>query len=164
MKAVVVYESLWGNTAAIADAIAEGIGPEAKSFSTAEATDERVVDADLLVAGAPVFGFRLPTEKMRETIGADDKAPLMPDLTGRSLRSWLDTMPGGQGRCAAFETRMRWSPGGATGAITKKLDLAGFKPIAKPHKFVVKGKYGPLRDGELDRARAWGHELAEAMK
>ena len=84
-----------------------------------------MVDADLVVAGAPVFGFRLPTEKVRESIGADDKAPLMPDLSGRSLRSWLDTMPGGQGRCAAFETHMRWSPGGATGAITKKLDVAG---------------------------------------
>jgi len=164
MKAVVVYESLWGNTAAIADAIAEGIGPEAKALSTTEASDEAVAGADLIVAGAPVLGFRLPTEKMRESIGIDDKAPTMPDLSGRSMRSWLDTMPGGQGRSAAFETRIWWSPGGATGAITDRLQLAGFKPLAKAHRFVVKGKYGPLRDGEIDRARAWGHELAEAMK
>ena len=38
MKAVVVYESLWGNTAAVARAIAAGIGPDARALSTSEAT------------------------------------------------------------------------------------------------------------------------------
>jgi hypothetical protein len=59
---------------------------------------------------------------------------------------------------------MRWSPGGATGAITHKLEQAGFKPLAKSRRFVVKGSYGPLREGELDRAREWGTELAAAMR
>ena len=53
MKAIVVYESLWGNTAAIARAIAEGIGPEARALSTAEATGPAIADVDLLVAGSP---------------------------------------------------------------------------------------------------------------
>jgi len=47
MKVVVVYGSLWGNTAAIARAIAEGIGPEAQVLSTAEATGAPMADADL---------------------------------------------------------------------------------------------------------------------
>ena len=51
MKAIVVYESHWGNTAAIARAIAEGLGPEARALSTAEATGEAVAGADLIVRG-----------------------------------------------------------------------------------------------------------------
>ena len=42
MNAIVVYESHWGNTAAIASAIAEGIGPDAKAMSTAEAICSRI--------------------------------------------------------------------------------------------------------------------------
>jgi flavodoxin len=56
MKAIIVYESLWGNTAAVAHAIAGGIGPSARAMSTAEATPEVIAGADLLIAGAPVNG------------------------------------------------------------------------------------------------------------
>ena len=65
---VVVYESLWGNTAAVADAIAEGLGPEAKVLSTAQATAEELAGADLVVAGGPVFGFQLSSERTRQSI------------------------------------------------------------------------------------------------
>src|SRR6476620_2746391 len=56
MLAVVVYESFWGNTAAIARAIAEGMGPEATAMTTDEATAEVVSGAYMIVAGAPVVG------------------------------------------------------------------------------------------------------------
>jgi hypothetical protein len=79
------------------------------------------------------------------------------------MRAWLGSLPNGRGRSAQFETGLRWSPGGATGAITKKLESAGFKRLAKSQRFVVKGSYGPLRDGELERAQQWGQELAAAM-
>src|SRR4051794_11315926 len=115
MKAVVVYESIYGNTAAIARAIAEGIGSGARAVSTAEASRAATADADLIVAGAPVMGFRLPTDKMRETAAEDPKAPTHPDIAHPSMRSWLEALPAGHGRGAAFETRLRWSPGGATG-------------------------------------------------
>lgn len=164
MKALVVYESLWGNTAAVARAIAEGIGPEAQVMSTAEATADVVAGADLIVAGAPLFAFRLPTEEVRESIRKDPGRGPAPDLTHPSMRSWLETVPVGAGRSAAFETRMKVSPGGATGAISKGLEKAGYRPLAKARKFVVTGRYGPLREGELERARRWGAELAQAMK
>lgn len=165
MKAVVVYESLWGNTAAVARAIAGGIGPDARALSTGEASREAVADADLIVAGAPVLGFRLPTEAMRRSIATSERnAPTPPDLSQPSLSSWLDQLAPGGGRFAAFETRIWWSPGGATGAIADRLQRAGYAPLAKPIKFVVKGKYGPLRDGELGRASRWGAELARAMR
>jgi len=164
MKAVVVYESLWGNTAAIARAVAEGIGPEARALSTAEASGAAIADVDLIVAGAPLLAFRLPTEKMRNNLGANPgKAPTPPDLSHPSMRSWLDALPAGRGRSAAFETRMKWSPGSATGAIARGLGRAGYRSVAKGRRFVVKGAYGPLRDGELERARLWGAELARAM-
>jgi hypothetical protein len=164
MQAIVVYESLWGNTAAIARAIAGGIGPETRALSTAEASGTAIADADLIVAGAPVLAFALPSDKMRASLGADPgKAPTPPDLSHPSMRSWLDALPEGHGRSAAFETRIWWSPGGATAAIVHALERAGYRPVAKPRRFIVKGAYGPLRNGELERARLWGAALAQAM-
>jgi len=165
MKAVVVYESLWGNTAAIARAIAEGIGPEARALSTAEASGAAIAYADLLVAGAPVHAFGLPSDKGRESIAANPgRAPTPPDLSHPSMRSWLDALPEGHGRSAAFETRFRFSPGSATAGILRGLERAGYRSITKGHRFMVKGTYGPLRDGEVERARFWGAELAKAME
>lgn len=163
MKAIVVYESHWGNTASVAKAIAEGIGPEAQALTTDEAAPTTVAEADLIVAGAPVMAFSLPSDKMLASLAGDTKAPTPPDLTHPSLRSWLDRLPSGHGRSAQFETGLRWSPGGASGAIGHKLEQAGFKRLGKSRRFVVKGSYGPLRDGELQRARQWGTELAAAM-
>jgi hypothetical protein len=70
MKAVVVYESMWGNTAAVARAIAEGIGSGAMALSTSEATPQVLADVDLVVAGAPLIAFNLATEGTRRSIGA----------------------------------------------------------------------------------------------
>jgi hypothetical protein len=165
MKAVVVYESLWGNTATIARAIAEGIGPEAQALSTAEATGAAIAGVDLLVAGAPVIAFALPSDQMRASLADNPgKAPAPPDLTHPSMRSWLDALPEGHGHSAAFETRFRFSPGGATPRIERGLERAGYRLIAKGHRFIVKGAYGPLREGEVERARLWGAELAGSMR
>ena len=166
MKAIVVYESHWGNTAAIARAIAEGIGPEARAVSTAEATGDALSGADLIVAGAPLLGFSLPTESMVKGLASEaGKAPAPPDLSHPSMRSWLESLRKGSGRAAAFETRIWWSPGSAAKAILGKLEAAGYLQAAKAERFIVKGRYGPLRDGELERAKAWGAELArEASK
>ena len=106
MKTVVVYESPWGNTAAIARAIAEGIGPEARALSTAEASGAAIAGADLIVAGAPVIAFRPPSDRMRKSISDDPKhAKTPPNLSHPSMRSWLAALPKGKGRAAAFETR-----------------------------------------------------------
>jgi hypothetical protein len=163
MNAIVVYESHWGNTAAVAHAIAEGIGSDARAMPTSEATPAVVAEADLIVAGGPVLAFNLPTESLRRTIADDRKAPRPPDLSHTSLRTWLEGLPPHKAACAAFETRLRWSPGGATGTIESGLRRAGYRTIAKPGKFVVTGSYGPLRDGEVKRARAWGADLSAAM-
>lgn len=161
MKAVVVYESLWGNTAKVARAIAEGIGPDAVALSTSEATAERLAGVELVVAGAPVLGFSLPTEAMREGIRSGPAYAAHPaDLSSPSLRSWLEGLAPGSARGAAFETRIWWSPAGATKGIVAGLERAGLRCDDCVEKFIVKGKYGPLKDGEVERARLWGASLA----
>jgi flavorubredoxin len=167
MKVRVVYESHWGNTAAVARAIAEGIGPDARALTTDEVPAADVADADLIVAGAPVIAFGLPSEATVNRLTAETSmAPAPPDLSHAPMRTWLATVepdPAHRRRFAAFETAVRWSPGGATGAIEKSLEAAGFEPLSKSRRFRVHGKYGPLNDGELDKARAWGAELARAL-
>jgi hypothetical protein len=161
MKAIVVYESHWGNTAAVARAIAEGLGPDARALSTDEATGAAIAGVDLIVAGAPLLGFSLPTEGMLNSIEAGAaKETVPPDMTHPSMRSWLEALPQGSGHAAAFETRIWWSPGSAASAILRKLKARGYTQLAGPEHFVVKDKYGPLSEGELARAQAWGAALA----
>ena len=160
MKAVVVYELHWGNSAAVARAIAEGIGPDVPALNTDEATGPAIADADLIVAGAPVMAFALPRESVKGQLAGDTKAPRPADVSHPLLRSWLDHLPAGHGWSAAFETRIWWTPRGATGTIESKLKQAGYRRLAKAERFIVSGGYGPLRDGELERARAWGAGLA----
>jgi len=165
MKAIVVYESYWGNTAAVAQAIAEGLGGGARAFTTTDATGAIIAEADLIVAGSPVIAFSLPNEKMRESIRVNPgKAPSPPDLSHPSLRSWLEGLPKGHGRAAAFETRVKRSPGGSTSKIIDKLETAGYAPVAEAGRFIVKGKFGPLLEGELERARQWGADLEKMMR
>lgn len=91
MKAVVVYESLWGNTAATARAIARSLGPEARALSTAEATAEALAGADLIVAGAPVHSMSLPNDKSREWAPTGNLGPeeAPPDLSHPKMRARL---------------------------------------------------------------------------
>ena len=134
-------------------------------MTTDDATGVVVSDADLIVVGAPVLGFRLPTDGVRDSLWREAGAPTPADTSHRSMRSWLEDVPSGTGRgIAAFETRFRFSPGGSIGTITEKLERAGYRQLAKARKFLVTGKYGPLKEGELDRARAWGGELAAAAR
>lgn len=164
MKAIVVYESHWGNTAEIARAIAQGIGSGAQAVSTAEAVGDAVANVDLIVAGAPLLGFSLPTEAMVKSLAGEvNKGPTPPDLSHPAMRAWLDGLAPGNGHAAAFETRIWWSPGSAAKTILGELESRGYRPLAKAQRFIVEGKYGPLRAGEVERAQAWGKELVQAL-
>jgi hypothetical protein len=90
--------------------------------------------------------------------------PTPPDLSHPSMRSWLEGLPKGSGRAASFETRIWWSPGSAAKTILGRLEALGYQPVAKAERFIVKGKYGPLREGETEKAKAWGASLAPAME
>lgn len=159
MKAIVVYESHWGNTAAVARAIAEGLGEGAVAMSTAEATAEVLADVELIVAGAPILGFSLPTKEMVKSLSGPQYNDPPPDLSHPAMREWLCGLPHASGRAAAFETRIWWSPGSSAKAILKSLETLGYHAIDEPAKFIVQDRYGPLKEGELERALQWGQEL-----
>lgn len=163
MTAVVVYESYWGNTAAIAAAIAAGLGGGAQAIPTDVATAQVLAAADLVVVGAPLLGFSLPTETMRKSLPGKPDAPSRADVGHPSMRSWLAGLAQGSGRFATFETRLKRSPGSATGTIERGLAAAGYSRLAPRERFLVTGMYGPLKDGELERAQEWGASLAAAM-
>ncbi len=164
MKAVVVYESFWGTTAAVARAIAEGLGGGTPALTTDEAVGEVVAAADMIVVGAPIHAFSLPTEQGRQNLAAQAaKAPAPPDLGHPSLRSWLASLPPLRARVAAFDTGYRWSPGSASGFILRGLKQRGLTPVGKGKRFLVAGSYGPPKEGELEKARRWGEELARML-
>jgi Flavodoxin domain len=172
MKAIVVYESLWGNTAAIAHAIAEGLG-EARALSTAEADRAAIADADLIVAGAPVHSMSLPTDQSREMARAGGLGPggAPPDLSHPKMRAWLGTLTQGQGLVAAFDTRVdAWYGRGAALKILQGFRRSGYQPVARERGFFVSGHRlkpttdGSLCDGEIERARLWGMELRQAVE
>lgn len=163
MNGIVVYESHWGNTEIVARAIAAGLGPDARAARTDEVSEADLAAADVVVVGAPVIAFGLAPEGVRAGLVNDHKAPKPADVEHPSMRSWLGRLERHGTPFAAFETRVWWSPRGATGAIEKGMTKAGYQPIAKAQRFVVEGTYGPLRDGELHRAREWGSELAATI-
>lgn len=162
MNAIVVYESLWGNTAEVARAVAEGLGPGARALRIDEASAADVAGADLVVAGAPVFGFKLSSQKMRDGIRQSPGKGPAPDLSCPLLRTWLAELPHGSAGCAAFDTQVRGPFGKGAPEILELLEARGYARVAEPQGFVVKGSQGPLKRGEAERARAWGAELARA--
>ena len=162
MRAVVVYESLWGNTAEIARAVAEGLGSGTRCLSTLEATPEAIAGSDLIVAGSPVIAFRMPNRKTREGLRNESGGPQPADLSHPPMQEWLAALPVGNGCSAAFDTRVRGPFGSAAPAIALALQGCGYESLVKSRGFIVTGKNGPLREGEVEHAREWGKELAEA--
>ena len=160
MDAIVVYESLWGNTADVARAVAMGLGAGARALRVDEVRAEDVAGACLSVAGAPVFGFKLSSHKMRDGIRRDPGRGFAPDLSCPLLRDWLEDLPRGDKPVAAFDTRVRGPFGKGSPEILRLFEERGYVAVAEPEGFVVKGSQGPLRKGELERARAWGAQLA----
>lgn len=173
MRAVVVYQSLWGNTASIAQAIAEGLGRGAKALSTTEADPETLQGVDLIVAGSPIHAFNLPSEMTVRGAGdrPDTYGDSPPDTSQKLMRDWLADLPRGLGvAAAAFDTGVAGPLGrGGASRILKRLRKAELKPIAKPMRFRVamrtteSTRKGMLVDGEVERAREWGAGLLRAV-
>ena len=169
MNALVVYESLWGNTAAIAHAVAEGIGPGTRVAHTGEVDPAEAASVDLLVVGAPVHAFSLPTTGTKASVATRRVAPgdLEPELDQPPVRDWLAGIPSGTGIAAAFDTRVRGPLGkGGASKIEKLLEEKGFRVAHVSQGFLIANEKNPkspasmLREGELEKARKWGAELA----
>jgi flavodoxin len=165
VKAVVVYESLFGNTHEVAEAVAEGLREAAEVDVTAvkDSSPELVQGADLLVVGGPTHAHGMASTFTRK--GAVDdarkKGKPEPDIEGPALRAWFDSMGKTEGRAAAFDTRLpppKLVTGSAARGIAKRLRRHGYDVIGE-ESFLVDRSEGPPSDGELDRAREWGRTL-----
>jgi flavodoxin len=175
MRALVVYESMFGNTHAVAQHIAEGIETcaEAMVLAVHDATAEQLASADLVVVGGPTHVHRMSSKPSRssavEMAAKDDDLELDPDAYGEGLRDWFDDLAddAGTGRlAAAFDTRVHGSTlltGQASKGITKRLRSHGFELVVEGESFFV-DKSNHLESGEIDRATAWGQRIAEAAR
>lgn len=166
MRIVVIYESLFGNTKAVAEAVVAGLqhGPDVMLQSTLEEIDTS--QADFVVIGGPTHAHGMSRATSRQV---DEKgpAPLPGADTGLGIREVIKAMPTGDGKpVATFDTRFdkaAWLTGSAAAVAAKKLTKQGYRVIADPESFMIEGGDGPLKPGELDRARMWGKELAELV-
>jgi hypothetical protein len=169
MTALVVYESMFGCTKAIAEAIGEGLAPTgvrvAEVGSLLAGADGTQIgdDVDLLVVGGPTHAFSMSRASTRAD--AAKTAPGGTVISSTGVREWLAevALPAGLA-VAAFDTKVLKPnlPGAAARAIEKELRRKGGRPVAKAHSFKVEGKTD-LIDGQTDAARAWGAELAAGL-
>jgi flavodoxin len=166
MDVLVVYESIYGNTHAIADAIADG-ALAAGAAATVQPVSEATAPAgvDLLVVGGPTHMHGLTSSMSRKQAiqaAEEDDHPIDP-FAGHEhgLRQWLKALDDAGGRAAAFDTRADANAaltGSAARGIARRLHHHGYE-IAGRESFLVEDSEGPLAEGEIDRAREWGRQL-----
>lgn len=164
-KALVVYESMFGNTRDVAEAIAEGLASHGhvEALEVGEAPTAVPAEVDLLVAGGPTHAFGMSREGTRGQAAGETPQPLVSTRIG--LREWLGRLEVRPGLAVAtFDTSFKKIRrfGTAGRGAQKRLKRLGLSPAAPPESFYVKETTGPLLDGELERARAWGSALGAA--
>jgi hypothetical protein len=172
MRVVIVYESMFGNTRLIADAVARGLAPGnvVRVAAVAEADRELLDGADLVVVGGPTHVHGM--SRARSRAGAVEMArkdgshlTLEPGAEGPGLRDWLSALGRLDTRGAAFDTRLAGSAvltGRASKTIAKLLGQHGITLLVPPESYLVT-KDNQLRPGEQDRAEQWGRELAAML-
>ena len=159
---MVAYESWFGNTGALAQAVADEL--RAEHDVTLVSVDEpppSLEGVDLVVVGAPTHVHGLSSKSSRR--GALEQKGEHGE-PGGGARGWLNELPPGEGRrAAAFDTRIDKPVilvGSAARALARRLSRKGFSVVAPAESFFVRDSAGPLEDGELERARAWARSIA----
>jgi flavodoxin len=173
MKAVVVYESMYGNTHRVANAIAEGLRRhgEAVVVPVGVAHASVIRGADLVVVGGPTHAHGMSRVATRKGAVAaaekpDSKVLLDADSGGPGLREWFASPGKNFTNAASFDTRFNYSvalTGRASKGIARKLRRHGATLIARPQSFFVT-KDNHLEPDQETRAREWGDELARSLK
>lgn len=170
MKAMIVYESMFGSTRAIAEAIGQGCGPwaDVEVVSVAGADPGMASGIDLLVVGGPTHAWGMSRPGTRKGApGYTDKSGrelvLEPGAeTGPGVREWLAGLGQTHAHGAAFDTRIKGPSvltGRASRGIERRLSRRGLAMITPPESFLVT-RQSHLVEGEVDRARVWGSLLA----
>jgi hypothetical protein len=165
MSALVVYESVYGNTKEVAEAIASGL-KDARVVSVHEVASQ-VTNADLLVVGGPTHVHGLTSKRSRTSAVENAHGDVLPDAVDEpGLRDWLADLPRvANAQAAAFDTRAhgpRVLTGTAAHGIARRLRRHGYQ-LLETESFLVEAPEGPAAPGELERARLWGASLAKAL-
>lgn len=168
MKALVVYESMFGNTETVARAIADGLAETVKVQLTdvSRRPPAPGPEVELVVAGGPTHVFsmtRSGTRAEAQDLGAVQGDPRF------GLREWLETLPADHHArgLATFDTKvdaMRHLPGSAAKGAARVARGHGYGGEAAVKSFFVSDIDGPLLPGEAERAREWGRRLANSMR
>ena len=142
MKALVIYDSNYGNTKEIALKISVGLGTDSKAIPVTEFKREYLNGVTHLVVGSPILGWR-PSENTNK---------LLDSFESEELKSMKVT---------SFDTRVKiFFHGDASNKILRRLIDKGGEKSCDPKVFFVKDKEGPLFEGELERAEEWGREIS----
>jgi len=168
MKALVMYESMFGNSERVARSVADGLTDLVEveirdvALSTAGDLGE---DVDLLVAGGPTHALSLSRPSTREDAIRQGAGQ---GTTTRGLREWLDALPADLHGLsfATFDTRVsrvRRLPGSAARSAARILRRHGGRMVFVPQSFFVDDVSGPLAADQPDLARLWGHQLAAEL-
>ena len=149
MKTLVVYDSVYGNTETIAKAVATGLGnaPKVRVSRAAGLGASDIADVDLLVVGAPTQGGR-PTKPVQDFLAKIEGA----SLGGKKVAAFDTRIPG------KFATIF----GYAATRIARMLEKSGGKLVVPPEGFFVRGKEGPIKEGESERATQWAKTVLAA--
>ena len=172
MRAVVVYESMYGNTHLVADAIGAGLKAalDVSVVPVSQASPAVLARADLVVVGGPTHAHgmsRAATRKAAVDAAAKPVSPLTvePGALGPGLRDWFRSLGRYAVKAAAFDTRIH-APAALTGRASKRvarlLRARGFEVVAEPESFLVT-KQDRLEPQEAARAREWAARLAAGI-
>jgi menaquinone-dependent protoporphyrinogen IX oxidase len=172
MKALVVYESMFGNTRRIAESIAQGLGEfaDVRTVCVAAKPAPEVQGVDLVVVGGPTHAWSMTRAQTRQTAPGYANKPgsglrLEPGADeAQGVREWLHSLPDMSVAAAAFDTRINKPAiftGRASKAIARSLTKHGARLMTRPESFLVDPK-SHLLPGEDERGRLWGLQLAKS--
>lgn len=146
MKTLIVYDSTYGNTEKIAKSMGNAIGSDADVMRAGKVNLDELESVDFLIVGSPTYAGR-PMESVQ-------------DLLSRIPKSSLKDV-----NVAAFDTRVsaKFAKifGYAANKIAKSLQAKGGSLTLLPEGFFVKGKEGPLKEGEEERAAIWAKKFVK---
>ena len=156
MKALVIYDSVFGNTDQIAQAIGNALGSQedVEILQVGHVKPEHLTGLNLLIVGSPTRGFR-PTPAISNLLKSIPKNGLkgvkVAAFDTRFTVSEIEKV-----RILAFFVRLF---GYAAKPISDRLEKKGGELIIPPEGFFVEGVEGPLYEGEIERAKTWAETI-----